>query len=136
VNYIEALEQYSRHLHPGFSRLAGTLERLQRVKPGWDGPKSPAISVEAMNVVARLALDVFPADMVDLMHVAPIPNGMLQMEWYSNREGLELELEAPDKIRYLRWAPSRGIEDEDDVPVSDTGRILELLKWFKENILQ
>ena len=44
----------------------------------------------------------------------------------------ELELETPSTIRYLKWHPEDGIEEEDSFDIDDTDQATTLLRWITE----
>jgi hypothetical protein len=57
-------------------------------------------------------------------------NGAVQLEWHAGPRSLELEFESPDSIRYLRWHPEEGIEDEAGFPAAEVDVAVGLIRWF------
>ena len=57
--------------------------------------------------------------------------GRLQLEWHNGQRSLEFEFEDDTAIRYLKWDPRQGVEEEGLIQTADTNRISDLLFWFK-----
>jgi len=89
----------------------------------------PAINRAARDFIARLPLKVAP-----IPAVVPSAAGNLQFEWNSGRRSLELEIENPATIRYLKWDPNEEVEEEDVVNVVDTDRTVRLIEWFVKEV--
>ena len=54
----------------------------------------------------------------------------LQFEWSAGRRSLELEIESPATIHYLKWDPNEKVEEEDVFNIGDTDRTVRLIQWF------
>ena len=85
----------------------------------------PAIIRAARHCIARL-----PSNIVPIPAVVPSAAGNLQFEWSAGRRSLELEIENPATIHYLKWDPSEEVEEEDIFSIEDTDRMVDLIQWF------
>lgn len=107
------------------------LDRLAELPANWDAEGAPPIDHEiiqaARDFVARL-----PEDIASVPAVVPSAAGSLQFEWNEDRRSLELEIESPSVIHYLKWDPDRGIEEEDVFDINDTDRAVFLIRWFMQ----
>lgn len=56
--------------------------------------------------------------------------GNLQLEWHCGPRTLELEIESPTTIHYLKFHPEAAIEEEDFCDVSDADALARLIEWF------
>ena len=72
----------------------------------------------------RLKSLVAPPDVV------PMRKGNLQFEWHNGSKTLELEIEDPRTIHYLKWHPEAGVEQEDVCGLSDINAVARLIEWF------
>ena len=109
----------------------GKLDRLAALPANWDAegapPINPKIIQAAREFVARL-----PADIALVPAVVPSAEGTLQFEWNEDRRSLELEIESPSLVHYLKWDPDRGIEEEHVFDINDTDRAVFLIHWFTQ----
>jgi hypothetical protein len=105
------------------------LRALGELAPNWDGYGAPAIDPAAIAAV-RSFVARLPRGLAPRPRVVPMSNGMVQLEWHAGPRSLELEFEAPDSIRYLRWHPEEGIEDEDSFPAAEVDIAVDLIRWF------
>ncbi len=109
--------------------VQAALDSLRTLVPNWDGYGAsaidPAVIDAAKSLIAKL-----PADLVHQPQVVPISNGTLQMEWHDGPKSLELEFESPSSIRYLKWHPEQGVEEEDSFPVTNVETAVDLIGWF------
>ncbi len=105
------------------------LNRLASLPANWDregAPRiDPAIIRAARDFIARLPPDVAP-----IPAVVPSAAGNLQFEWTAGRRSLELEIESPSTIHYLKWDPNEQVEEEDVFNIKDTDRTVHLIQWF------
>ena len=65
--------------------------------------------------------------------VVPMRKGNLQFEWHDGPRTLELEIEDPRTIHFLKWHPEAGIEEEDTCSISDADTVTALLEWFAKD---
>jgi hypothetical protein len=114
--------------------LEADLRSLGKLSPNWDGYGAPAIA-PAVIAAARSFLARLPEGLAPRPRVVPMSNGMLQLEWHAGPRSLELEFESPDSIRYLRWHPEAGIEDEDSFPAEEVEIADGLIRWFVDGAL-
>ena len=105
------------------------LDRLASLPANWDregAPRiDPAIIRAARHFIARLPPNVAP-----IPAVVPSAAGNLQFEWNAGRRSLELEIENPSTIHYLKWDPNEKVEEEDVFNIEDTDRTVRLIQWF------
>ena len=110
-------------------RIEQELDRLASLPATWDregAPRiDPAIIRAARHCIARL-----PPNIAPIPAVVPAAAGNLQLEWSAGRRSLELEIENPSKIHYLKWDPNEGIEEEDVFDSEDADRTVDLIQWF------
>ena len=119
---------------PGFEQhINEELDRLAALGPNWDREGAPAIDrgiIEAARAfVARL-----PKNCATIPSVVPSAAGTLQFEWNTDSRSLELEIETPSRIHYLKWHPEEGIEDEDLFDIHDTEQAVFLIRWFMRGV--
>ena len=105
------------------------LDRLASLPANWDregAPRiDPAIIRAARHFIARLPPNVAPVPAV-----VPSAAGNLQFEWNADRRSLELEIESPETIHYLKWDPNEKTEEEDVFDIEDIDRTVHLIQWF------
>jgi hypothetical protein len=105
------------------------LTRLRAFEANWNGygaaPPDPQILATAAKVVESIPIDSGPTP-----QVVPMTRGRVQLEWHRGARSLELEFETADKIHYLKWDSSQGIDEEDVFDADDVSAIVLLLSWF------
>ncbi len=109
--------------------LEAEFRSLGELSPNWDGYGAPAIDPAVIAAVRSFVARI-PHGLAPRPRVVPMSSGMVQLEWHAGARSLELEFEAPDSIRYLRWHPEEGIEDEDSFPAADVEIAVDLIRWF------
>jgi hypothetical protein len=120
---------------PDFQRIVNReLDRLGELEPNWDaegaGPIDPAVIDAARTFISRL-----PENIASTPAVVPMRKGNLQFEWNAGPRSLELEIEDPQTIHYLKWDSDEGIEQEDLFPIHDTDRAATLIRWFMGSVV-
>ena len=55
---------------------------------------------------------------------------IFQFEWHDGPRTLELEVEDPWTIHYLKWHSEAGIEEEEVCSITDAGTVIGLIEWF------
>ena len=110
-------------------RIQEQLDRLSALPANWDGEGAPCISRETIQAARDLVASL-PENIAAAPVVVPMASGHLQFEWNEGSRSLELEFESPTLIRFLRWDPDNGIEDEDSFAASDVRRAEALIRWF------
>lgn len=130
-----AHSEYEQWVHAAYyapefeSRVNQELDRLGSLLPNWDYEGAaridPAIIEGAREFISRL-----PKDIATIPSVVPSAAGNLQFEWTAGRRSLELEIETPSVIHYLKWDPAKGVEEEDVFDISDVNRAESLIRWF------
>ena len=117
--------------------VARQLNRLAALRAGWDAEAAPPICrrilLAAREFVSRLPGRI--KNSIPAPAVVPMARGAdrpsnLQFEWDDGRRSLELEIETPSSMHYLKWAPDEGVEEEDSFDIHDTERALGLVRWF------
>jgi hypothetical protein len=115
------------------SRVNQELERLGSLPPNWDHEGAPRIDRTVIEA-ARRFISELPEDVATVPAVVPMAAGNLQFEWNEGPRSLELEIENPQTIHYLKWSPTEGIEEEDFFPIDDTNRAVVLIRWFMRGV--
>jgi hypothetical protein len=114
---------------------AATMDRIERfaaLPHDWNGygadPIDPGVIETALKFIDRL-----PTEAISTPQMVPMTRGRLQFEWHRGRRSLELELETPTLVHYLKYDPDRGIEEEATLTVDKSSHLRELLDWFHED---
>src|SRR5438132_47915 len=111
----------------GFKEAVETdLCRLASLPANWDSYGAPVIDQQIIEA-ARHFVEALPESAGKPPRVVPMSTGNLQFEWHDGPKILELEFESPETIRYLKWNPPAGVEQEDSFPVNDLGRAVDLI---------
>jgi hypothetical protein len=114
--------------------INAALDCLAALKPNWDAdganPISPGIIEAAREFMRRLPNSMKAAG--NIPAVTPMRKGNLQFEWHDGPKTLELEIENPQTIHYLKWHSEAGIEEEEFCEISDAETVTELIRWFLE----
>jgi hypothetical protein len=109
------------------------LDRMARLPANWDAegavPIDPAIIQAARDFIARL-----PDNLAIVPAVVPRSGGNLQFEWTDGPRSLELEIETPQTIHYLKWSPGEAIEEEGVFPIDGIGRAVLLSDWIAKGL--
>ena len=105
------------------------IEQLALLPRDWNGYGASPIDPKVIEAASRF-VDILPLDVISTPQVVPMTRGRLQFEWHRGNRSLELEFESPTLVHFLKYDPDRGIEDEDVLPMDDTPRLMELLRWF------
>ncbi len=109
--------------------LEADLRSLGEFSPDWDGYGAPAID-PAVIAAVRSFVARLPHGLAPRPRVVPMSSGTVQLEWHESPRSLEMEFESPDSIRYLRWHPEEGIEEEQSFPAEDVDLAVELIRWL------
>jgi hypothetical protein len=130
---------------PGLSRFAPLcyfdvavsveLHRVAALEQNWDAqgayPVTPSIIQAARRLISSLPSGIKNREGATPA-VVPLRKGNLQFEWHKGPKTLELEIENPSTIHYLKFHPEAGIEEEDCCDITDTKTLAELIRWFVE----
>ena len=108
------------------------LDRLASLPANWDHEGAPRID-PAIIRAARLCIARSPPGLVPIPAVVPSAAGNLQFESIAGHRSLELEIENPSTIRYLKWDPNEEVEEEDVFDIEDTNRMVRLIQWFVDD---
>jgi hypothetical protein len=124
---------YAR-LSPFDLTIYNELDRLTALKPNWDGEGANRVKPEIIEA-ARDLISALPRSIkakVKVPAVVPMRKGNLQFEWHDGPKTLELEIETPGTIHYLKWHSEAGIEEEEVRLIADTETVTGLIEWFVE----
>lgn len=103
------------------------LDRLAGLQPNWDGYGAPPIAPEIISAARELAA-ALPPSIAPQPTVVPMSTGNLQFEWHRGGRILEIEIEDPQTIHFLKWQPDDGIKEEDTFNIRDTDRAASLIR--------
>jgi predicted DNA-binding antitoxin AbrB/MazE fold protein len=112
------------------STVDADLDRLASLAPDWDGYGAPPLD-RAILEAARRFISQVPWQPAGRPLVVPLSSGALQFEWHQGEKILELEIEDPATIHFLKWHPPSGIKDEDVFPIDDLTKASNLIRWFE-----
>lgn len=105
------------------------IDRLAVLEPNWDGYGAPAINRGIIDAARQLIGRLASYTTVQPL-VVPMSNGAVQLEWHRGQKILELEIEDPTTIHYLKWDPTTGIQEEDVFPIGNIVKAASLIEWF------
>jgi hypothetical protein len=108
--------------------VVADIRALAALKPNWDHYGAPTINARVIDAAERFVRSL-PDEIDARPRVVPMSTGTLQLEWYDGEKILELEFEAPYRIRFLQWDPKNDYSDEDTFHVSDTDKAALLIHW-------
>ena len=112
-----------------YTAICDKLDELAMLKRGWDSYDAEPIGRQFIYAARQVAAK-FP-DYTPMPAVVPSARGSLQFEWHGNGRSLELELDAPGVLHYLKAREDEGDAWEEDIyPAPDTERTEELIRWF------
>ncbi len=111
------------------SPLCSEIDRLAALGPNWDGYGSDALDRAILDAARQFVARMAPAPAAQPL-VVPMSNGALQFEWHRGQRILELEIEDPETIHYLKWDPAEGIEEEDVFAIEELEKANRLIHWF------
>lgn len=60
--------------------------------------------------------------------------GNLQFEWHDGPRSLELEIEDPQTVHYLKWHPEEGVEEEGFFEMQCIDQAEALIRWFRRGV--
>jgi hypothetical protein len=109
------------------------LDRLGTLEPNWDAEGAPPIDQRIIQA-AREFVSRLPEHIATIPAVVPSAAGNLQFEWNEGRRSLELEIERPSTIHYLKWDSQEGIEEEEVFEIEDIQRATSLIRWFMRSV--
>jgi hypothetical protein len=110
------------------------LQRLASLPANWDSEGAYPVAIEIIDAARRL-ISRLPSGLksqIPVPAVVPMRKGNLQFEWHKGPKTLELEIESPSTIHYLKWHPEIGVEEEDVCAVADLRFVTALIEWFAE----
>lgn len=109
--------------------LLAEIDRLAALGPNWDGYGGPALDRTILEAARRFVTRLAP-HVTQLPLVVPMSSGAVQFEWHQGQKILEMEVENPATIHYLKWDPAQGTQEEDVFGIDDVETAVALLRWF------
>lgn len=110
-------------------RVKSDIDRLASLPENWDlecaKPIDHAIIDAAKRFIGSLSNYI-----ATVPSVVPSAAGRLQFEWNEGPRALELEIETPTTIHYLKWDPEESVEEEDTFDINNIVRAVSLINWF------
>lgn len=113
--------------------ISRELDRLALLETNWDAQGARPIAPASIEAARRLVSSL-PPDLIWAPAIVPMAKGNLQFEWHQGARSLELEIEEPQTIHYLKWDPEEGVENEGSFPLGQTSRTVELILWFTKGV--
>lgn len=110
------------------------LDRIGDLQSNWDGYGAPVIAPEIISA-ARAFIASLPPGLAPRPAVVPMSTGNLQFEWHAGARILEIEVEDPETVHFLKWYPEEGVKDEDTFSIRDIDRAASLIRWFTGSAL-
>ena len=110
------------------------VRRLANLPPNWDAQGAKTIDPGILRAAEAMIADL-PAHTSWAPAVVPMAKGNLQFEWHDGPRTLELEVETPSLIHYLKWHPEEGVEEEGVYNIGDSARSDALVRWFHKATL-
>lgn len=108
-------------------RVLNALDALAKLPPNWNGYGAEPIDRRTLAAV-RDSLLAAPPDIAPAPQIVPMTRGRVQLEWHRADRSLELEFETPDVVRYLKWDPAEGVEEEASLSASDRKSLFALMR--------
>ncbi len=108
------------------------LHRLASLQENWDSQGARSIDPQIIAAAAEF-VSTLPSRLksrISAPAVVPMRKGNLQFEWHDGPRTLELEVEDPLTIHYLKWHSEAGIEEEEVCSMTDTDTVIGLIEWF------
>jgi len=123
------------YFDPGFKEFCkDKIRELGQLKENWDSEGAPRLDRKILQAAAEF-VDSLPGHIAPRPMIVPLSSGGLQFEWHNGEQSLELELENPREVRYLKWNPSDSVEDEEVVGVADIECLTNLIRWFSKGVM-
>jgi hypothetical protein len=107
------------------------LDGLLLLPPNWDGYGAPLISPDIVASAKTWVAALWPSISVSPAAV-PLSTGNLQLEWHRGTRILELEVETPTTLHYLKWNSEECVKQEGSCAMNDVDQALSLIRWFQE----
>ncbi len=112
--------------------VTNELHRLAALQENWDSQGARAIDPEIIAAAGEF-VSMLPGRLksrISAPAVVPMRKGNLQFEWHDGPRTLELEVEDPWTIHYLKWHYEAGIEEEEVCSTTDSDTLIGLMEWF------
>jgi hypothetical protein len=111
-----------------YNHIEESLARCAALPPGWDSFGADPVRPDILHAVREL-IGTIPEGLLQHIHVQPLSNGSIQLEWLAWPHYLEFEFESPTSLMALWWRDPMHSKTE-SVQVTDTQRIKQLLQWL------
>jgi hypothetical protein len=116
-------------------RVNAELDRLAALPKNWDAQGANATDRQVI-AAARRFIAVLPKNVAGIPAVVPMAKGNLQFEWHEGPRSLELEIESPELVHYLKWDSQDGVEEEGTYSISDVEQSVRLVRWFHRGVIR
>ena len=114
-------------------RVNSEIDRLAALPENWDLERAKPIDQEIIDAAKKFIAKLSNYTRT-IPSVVPLAAGSLQFEWSEGPRTLELEIETPTTIHYLKWHPKEGIEEEDVFDINNIVRAVSLIQWFMRGV--
>ena len=108
------------------------LRRIAALEGNWDSEGARPVDRNIIEATQQF-ISSLPDTVKSLVappEVVPMRKSNPQFEWHDGPKTLELEIEDPRTIHYLKWHPEAGVEEEDVCSLSDSDAVGRLIEWF------
>ena len=110
------------------SKVIERLEKLIRLKPGWDGYEAQPVSFENAAFVLQM-LDSICGDDAPTPQIVPGYKGDLQIEWHKPNGEIELHVAGPNDVRAWRCFAE---DPEDGLEQNFANNFTALVNWIEQ----
>jgi hypothetical protein len=115
-------------------RVNAELDRVAALPEDWDAQGAASIDPRVI-AVGRELIAKLPKNLAKAPAVVPMAKGNFQFEWHDGPRSLELEIESPHTVHYLKWHPEAGVEEEGEYDVEDIQQSVALIRWFQRGVM-
>jgi hypothetical protein len=110
-------------------KVSRAIDEMQFLKPNWDGEKGDPPTIETITAARRLAFEIIDTARPQMLHVAAVGTGDIQLSLYGEDNQRELDLsvgeESAGQFRFLACIGKTF--DEGSLPI---GRFKALMPWL------
>lgn len=105
-----------------------------KLEDNWDGYNAEPLDPKIIAVAREIA-GVMPKVMFETAQPVPMSNGRVQFEWHEGGRSLEVEVNAPDVIVYLKCPvdADESTWEEDEAVVNGPG-MRRLFDWWMRGL--
>lgn len=113
---------------PWFLNTIREMVLLTQLKTGWDGEDAKPVSIESLEIAAKL-LDKVVTKNTPSPYIFPLPDGGIQFEWHTEEIDLEIEVSGNSEVVVLYRGP-------DNNAIAWEARLEEAVGRLKEYVQQ